>query len=582
MATKTGNVVNASTSGEGSYQAKITYTTSSNATSYTIESNYYLHAVTNMAPSLISWGFTYTLSGSTSGTFDGKTPTLAAGADQLKFTRSKTITKTTSAQTYKVYFTCDNSLLKNAGSTATLSVTIPALTSYAVKYSANINGTVNNMPSNQTKYYGKNLTLRSSVPTRAHYTFSHWDTKADGTGTNYSPGGTYKANATVTLYARWKNDVYKITLNNQGATTAGTTAFYEKYYDDYYTTSACSTKISKITKPTKVGYIFNGYFTQPNGAGERYIDTNGNIKCSTNVNNKYDFTANTTLYASWTPIVYNINYILNAGNETITNNNRIQYTIEDTPFTLTNLTRTNYSFDGWTGTDISVPTTDVVIHSGSIGNRTYTANWSQKYFPPTVQIITAKRVTEKSNGTYQDDDTGIIPYIKFKWENGLDQTSGTETDVVPTTYAITFISQNSNNNFAVTGSLENADNPIEVICSNVDPRLDQDGWSVSLSLYKDNGHTLLATTTSFISAALFIIDIAPNRNYVDGEIVPVTTEGMKPAISFGSSVSDDDEGFHCHMDAQFYNKIYIHVDNNNTDSLYRAIDNLSWTSEVIE
>lgn len=75
------------------------------------------------------------------------------------------------------------------------------LASFTVTYDAN-GGT--GEPSAQVKKQGTDLTLRSDVPTRNGYVFISWNTKADGTGTSYAPGGTYIRNADVTLYAQWQ------------------------------------------------------------------------------------------------------------------------------------------------------------------------------------------------------------------------------------------------------------------------------------------------------------------------------------------------------------------------------------------
>ena len=62
------------------------------------------------------------------------------------------------------------------------------------------------MPSNQTKWYGENLTLSSTKPTRTGgYVFQGWSTTSGG-NVVYSPGSTYTNNATATLYAKWKAD----------------------------------------------------------------------------------------------------------------------------------------------------------------------------------------------------------------------------------------------------------------------------------------------------------------------------------------------------------------------------------------
>lgn len=87
-----------------------------------------------------------------------------------------------------------------ANSAATLYAVWKANT-YTVKYDAN-GGT--GAPGNQTKTYGKTLTLSSTKPTRANYNFKGWGTSASATTVAYAAGASYTANAAVTLYAVWE------------------------------------------------------------------------------------------------------------------------------------------------------------------------------------------------------------------------------------------------------------------------------------------------------------------------------------------------------------------------------------------
>lgn len=109
------------------------------------------------------------------------------------------------------------------------SLTLPAR-AYTVSYNAN-GGT--GAPAAQTATAGTSLTLSSTTPSRGEdtsagftvtfdgnggtpvyptytatdindYTFDHWNTKTDNTGTNYNPGDTYTANTSTTLYAIWQ------------------------------------------------------------------------------------------------------------------------------------------------------------------------------------------------------------------------------------------------------------------------------------------------------------------------------------------------------------------------------------------
>lgn len=71
---------------------------------------------------------------------------------------------------------------------------------YTVSYNANGGS---GAPSSQTKTYGVDLTLSSTVPTRAGYAFKGWATSSTG-AVAYQAGGTYSANSAVTLYAVWE------------------------------------------------------------------------------------------------------------------------------------------------------------------------------------------------------------------------------------------------------------------------------------------------------------------------------------------------------------------------------------------
>lgn len=75
-----------------------------------------------------------------------------------------------------------------------------APTSYTVSYDANGGS---GAPSSQMKTKDVTLTLSSTKPTRSGYTFLGWATSASATSASYQPGGSYTANASVTLYAVW-------------------------------------------------------------------------------------------------------------------------------------------------------------------------------------------------------------------------------------------------------------------------------------------------------------------------------------------------------------------------------------------
>lgn len=91
-------------------------------------------------------------------------------------------------------------IYSGSSSQATVSVTVGAKPSYAVKYKANGgSGTM----TDSTKWYGEALTLRTNGFTRTNYAFKGWATSATG-GVAYANGASYTANAAATLYAVWE------------------------------------------------------------------------------------------------------------------------------------------------------------------------------------------------------------------------------------------------------------------------------------------------------------------------------------------------------------------------------------------
>ncbi len=76
------------------------------------------------------------------------------------------------------------------------------------------------------------------------------------------------------------------------------------------------------------------------------------------------------LYAKWIPVTYAINYDLDGGSAS----NPTSYSCED-QITLNNPTRKDYIFNGWTGSNGTIASNNVVIPKGSFGEKSYKANW---------------------------------------------------------------------------------------------------------------------------------------------------------------------------------------------------------------
>ena len=217
--------------------------------------------------------------------------------------------------------------------------------SYTVKF--NGNGSTSGSMSDQSFAYGTAKKLTTNTFKKTGYTFSGWATSSTG-GVSYSDGQSVSnltsiSGGTVTLYAVWTPNIYTISLNKQSGSN-GTSTIYLKYNTGWYSNNTGTTSISAITKPTRSGYIFQGYYTDTEGKGTQIINSNGNF-----VSGKLTYTtANDTLYAYWTPISYSINYELNGGafgGNSPTNNTQYNTAI-NVPAPRP---PTGYTFAGWSG-----------------------------------------------------------------------------------------------------------------------------------------------------------------------------------------------------------------------------------------
>lgn len=122
---------------------------------------------------------------------------------------------------------------------------------YTVIFNGN-NATQGSM-ANQSFRYDVAQNLRANSFSRIGYTFTGWNTKADGTGTNYSNQQSVKnlttANGgTVTLYAQWKINNYTLTVDPNGGIWAS------KANSQTFTQNYLSTKT--IQDPTRAHYRF--------------------------------------------------------------------------------------------------------------------------------------------------------------------------------------------------------------------------------------------------------------------------------------------------------------------------------------
>ena len=184
-----------------------------------------------------------------------------------------------------------------------------------------------------------------------------------------------------TYTANWQVIEYTIITLLEGG-NAGSSQVY------FYTVERTVT----LPTPTRTGYTFLGW------TGE------GITTPQPNVTIPKGSTGDKTYIENWKLTEYNITMDLNGGSGETT----LLYTVIDDEFALPTPTRNGYEFSGWTGEGITTPQTQVIIPTGSTGNRTYTANWKVIEYTITLDTNGGPAVSPIK---YTVEDSFTLPYL---------------------------------------------------------------------------------------------------------------------------------------------------------------------------
>ena len=214
-------------------------------------------------------------------------------------------------------------------------------------------------------YYQDYLEL--PMPTREGYTFIGWylDEKYTGDPLN-SQARWNSVSDTVTLYAKWSANSYDIMYDPDDSELSRADMGSSSGAVEYGSSN------NQFIVPTRRGYIFNGWYTERNGAGTQVSNEEGNALIV------WEYANDKTLYASWTVIEYTITYNLDGGSYENGVSNPEAYTIETETFALNNPVKETYNFKGWID-ELTGEMSEGVIYQGSIGDREYTAQYAQTY-----------------------------------------------------------------------------------------------------------------------------------------------------------------------------------------------------------
>lgn len=252
---------------------------------------------------------------------------------------------------------------------------------------------------NPKEYSIDDGTFSLANPTKTGYTFVGWTSEEISTPTK-----------TVTIKkgsignkeftAHWSANTYNVTYDANGSTASKTTE-----------NIVFNTNISLPTVIEKDHYTFGGWYY-------------GNQKVE---DGAWKIDGNVTIVARWIPIPYSIIYNIDNGQTT----NPATYTIEDN-IVLFAPTRDGYTFTGWTGTDLTAQTMNVVIPVGEFGAREYTAHWTPTAYTISYELGGGGIANNPTTYTIEQTLTLSAPT-----RDGYTFIGWTGTDLTDTTMSVT-------------------------------------------------------------------------------------------------------------------------------------------------
>ena len=179
------------------------------------------------------------------------------------------------------------------------------------------------------------------------------------------------------------------------------------------------TKTISSTKPSRNGYIFNGWNTQKDGKGTAY---------ASGAAYKHDQNGGTvTLYAIWTPWVHTVHYDANGGDQNSVPNDQKKTYGQSMNVATKVPTRNEYKFLGWTtgkdGSGTFYNPGDAYYHDQNGQTVTLYAKWIQLYTvkydgnQPAIKGVTV--TGSVANQTQGQDESVNLRTNNFKNNSGI-------------------------------------------------------------------------------------------------------------------------------------------------------------------
>jgi hypothetical protein len=308
-------------------------------------------------------------SGTRIGTSNPASTTGGTSLRYLTFNASSAITGN-----IQIYVTCTTSSLYIA------SVEITYASTPTVTFNKNAVDATGTM-ANQSASIATNLISNSFA--RTGYTFSNWNTLANGTGTSYANNASFPFSANATLYAQW-TAITTPTIYTTGSLSALTTTYGTASSTSTFSVSGTALTADIVVTPP-AGFEVSTNASSGFGSSVTLTQTGGSVS-STPIYIRLAAATNAGAYSG--------NVVLSSTGATDVNVATVSSTVNTKALTISGLTATPKEYDNTTIVVIS----GTAAYSGLVNSESFSVIGAVSYAFASVNAATPQSITR--TGTY--------------------------------------------------------------------------------------------------------------------------------------------------------------------------------------
>ena len=378
----------------------------------------------------------------------------------------------------------------NVTVTATFKAATPA--AYTVTYDAN-GATSGTVPTDSTSYDANaSVTVLGNTGNlvKTDYTFAGWNTKADGTGTDYAAGDTFTITADTTLYAKWTANTITVTfststdgktINKDGVTCNNSFDSYNNLFmgGTFSTTLGNFTRIVVTAQDTKRVGMDRDRNPIAGWSNNTWTGNASSVNFGAIMGNNNDVTIVFTI----TPVTnYTVTFNSKGGSD-VTSASVAEGNKVTKP---TNPTRDGYTFLGWSTEETSSTYYD--FDTAVTSSFTLYAQWEKKVETGVSDTSDIAVAVEGLNDAIDTSDLTANQYVTSEIEvkneavsdvsttvsNKVSEVKGTDSSItvnyltIDISKIITTVNANGSTTDGTKTAVTELTKPIEVAIPNID------------------------------------------------------------------------------------------------------------------